>query len=149
MRLFPLLLALSGCATTIRGYLDPGPPVVVRDLTAKAHRVSLPGDATSLRYLNGHSVEVVGSKVLGRLRVKEWRILEGLNGLPVWVGVLERRGMQLGMHDHNSGAYYLLDEDANEALMPHVGQVVMVEGYVDGAHHVAVVYFRILAAPER
>lgn len=147
MRRLALLLPLLGaCATTLRGLVEPGPPLAVRTLDGEAHRLRLGPRAEWLRHLDGHSVEVRGPRALGRITVREWQVLEGRNGLPVWIGVLERRGVQLAMWDHNSGAYYRLGPSAEVALGAHVGSPVLVEGYVDGAHLVEVVHYRVLVA---
>jgi hypothetical protein len=53
----------------------------------------------------------------------------------------------LGLQDRNSGAYYLLDPDAALELSPYVGLPVLVEGYVEGAHRVRVLYYRVLGTP--
>ena len=52
------------------------------------------------------------NRLFGALRVTTWEVPEGLHGMAVWIGRLERRGMQLGLLDHDSGAFYLLDEEA-------------------------------------
>jgi hypothetical protein len=61
--------------------------------------------------------------------------------------VLVGRGVQLGVQDRNSGAYYLVDEAAVQDLEPFIGKPVLLEGYVDGAHRIAVLYYRVLAQP--
>jgi hypothetical protein len=50
----------------------------------------------------------------------------------------------IGVQDRNSGAYYLVDPDSAETLKPYVGKTVLLEGYVEGAHRVRVLYFRVL-----
>lgn len=103
-------------------------------------------DSAPLHYLDGHTAEVHGTRVLHNVHVTDWQVIEGLHGMPAWIGVLESRVGQLGLLDRNSHAYYLLDREANDTLSRYVGQMVLVEGYVDGAQRVRVVYFRVLAA---
>lgn len=149
MRCLLALLFLSGCPTTLRGTLEPGPPPMVRTVDGETHRLRLGPNSSVLQYLDGHTVEVSGKLAFGRVGARSWEILEGRNGLPVWVGVLERRGFQVGMLDHNSGSYYLFGTDANDVLLPHIGKPVLIEGYVQGANLVEVVYYRVLTQQAR
>lgn len=99
----------------------------------------------ALAHLDGHLVMLEGRRAFGSLRVTDWSVPEGTHGMAAWVGRLERRGVQLGLQDRNSGAYYLLDSASWPVLSGAVGQEVLVEGYVDGPHEVKVMFYRVLA----
>ncbi len=145
-----LLLAQAGCAAQTMGIVHPAAPrgVVLDTPQGERYRLGLPRDAHPMRWLDGHLVEVEGTRIFKHLRVEGWSVLEGRHGLPVWVGPIEVRGSQVGMQDRNSGSFVFLDERAVPVLSPHAGRVVLVEGYVEGAHRIRVVYFRILADTE-
>lgn len=113
------------------------------------YRLVLLGDARPIAALDGHLVEVDGSRFGRRIRVTDWSVLEGKHGLPTWVGVLRRHGEQIGLHDRNSDAFYLVDRASEGVLAPWLGNVVLLEGYVVGAHLVRVVYYRPLTGPPR
>jgi hypothetical protein len=140
---------MSGCATHVIGVVEPTDPgTMLTTSTGQHYRLALGREASPMRWLDGHMAEVSGPRVGRRIQVKEWKVIEGLHGLPVWVGVLEARGVQIGLHDRNSGAYYFVDQDAVDTLWPFLGEPVLLEGYVEGAHRVRVVYFRVLADNE-
>lgn len=139
----------AGCAVRAVGIVHPGTPRPTLETVEGAHwTLDTPGDAGPLRYLDGHTVKIEGSRVGRRVRVDTWQIPEGLHALQVWVGPLETRGAQVGLLDHNSGAYYVVDEAAGDALARYRGLPVLLEGWVDGAHRVRVMYYRVLADPE-
>lgn len=141
-----VLLLLSGCATHAIGIVAPADgDVLLTTVHGEDYRLVLDEDTRPLQYLDGHTAEVEGPASFGRLRVRDWSILEGLHGLPVWVGVLEWRQGALGLQDRNTGAFYYVDPDNEEVLDPFAGTPVLLEGYVEGAHRVRVVYFRVLA----
>ncbi|MFT7520301.1 MAG: hypothetical protein ACI9MC_002446 [Kiritimatiellia bacterium] len=142
-------MLVTGCAAHVQGLIEPGRRGVdLVTMAGQRSRLVLTGDAVPMRYLDDHGVDVHGRRVLGRITVTDWKVTEGLHGMQVWTGTLERRGVQLGLDDRNSGAFYFLDEKTVDTLSSHVGQPVLVEGYVEGAHRVRVVYFRILADVE-
>jgi len=149
---FPVVLATllrSGCPTHALGIVEPANPgTTLTTSTGMRYRLALGLDASPMKWLDGHMAEVSGPRVGKRIRVKEWKVVEGLHGLPVWVGELEARGVQIGLQDRNSGAYYLVDQEAANTLWPFLGEPVLLEGYVEGAHRVRVVYFRVLADHE-
>ena len=144
-----IVLLATGCATHAIGLIEPeGPTLVTQE--GKEYRLVLGPDSRPIAALDGHTVEIDGLRSGRRLRVTDWSVLEGVHGLPTWVGVLERHGGNLGLLDRNSDAYYLVAPEAIDVLTPFVGQVVLLEGFVEGAHVVRVVYYRPLvedAAP--
>lgn len=140
-----LLSASAGCAFHATGLARPtpgGPTLEVIDGTT--WRLVVGPDAAPLAALDGHTVTIDGQRVFGTVRVSDWRVDEGLHGMPVWVGPVQRMGAQIGVDDRNSGAFYWVDDAATRTLAAHVGEVVLLEGYVDGPHRVKVLYWRPL-----
>ena len=97
-----------------------------------------------LMHLHGAMVEVWGVRSMGRLVVQDWKVTSGPHGMSAWVGVIEQRGIQLGMTDRNSGAYYFFEFGEGVDAGTVIGKPVLVEGYVDGPHRVRVMSHRIL-----
>lgn len=144
-----LTAPLPACATHLIGLVTPTERgTTLTEIDGTRYRLVLGPDSAPMAWLDGHLAEVDGQLVFRRVHVTDWKVPEGLHGMPAWVGALEEVGVQVGMHDRNSGAYYLFDEDASELLHPFLGLPVLIEGYVEGAHRVRVVYFRVLAAEE-
>jgi hypothetical protein len=143
------LLLVSGCPFHDVGLVRPvDDTTTLEDIDGFTYRLILTdADAAPLHYLDGHTADVWGTRLFHNVHVTDWKVIEGLHGMPAWVGTLEEKGVQLAILDRNSKAWYVLDRDATESLEPYVGKVVLVEGYVDGAQRVRVVYFRVLAEP--
>ena len=141
---------LASCASKVVGIVEPADGGM-RLITpvGKEVRLVLLEDARSIRYLDGHMVEVRGPKLGKTLKVRDWKVREGLHGLAVWVGPLEARGVQVGVHDRNSGGFYLLDDEAARDLEIYAGHPAVLEGYIEGPHRLHVVYYRVLGDPER
>jgi hypothetical protein len=137
----------AACMVHLHGMVlqEGGAPVLVES-DGSRWKLVLGPESRVIAALDGHDLDVTGRRLAGR-RVAvgdEWRVGDGRHGLPTWVGVLQLVGVQLGVQDRNSGAFYLVDRDAEETLRPFVGRTVLVEGYVEGAHVVKVVYYRVL-----
>ena len=149
MRAWLWIPLLAGCSAHYTGLVHPTDRgMELETMDGKHLRLVLPSaDARPIAALDGHSLTVDGTQVFRRVYVGDWSVPEGLHGLPTWVGVLEERGAQLGMLDRNSDAYYTIDLDAYARLRPHVGEWVLLEGYVEDARRVRVVYYRVLAPP--
>lgn len=143
-------VGLAGCGSVHAvGVVEPlgdRPGVRVVTMEGDRYRLNTAGAAAPLAYLDGHMVDVRGPFVLGRLRPTEWTVIEGRHGLQTWVGVLQTKGIQIGMNDHNSGSWYFLDEEGAAVVRPYVGLPVLVEGWVEGGHRVKVAFFRVLTA---
>lgn len=140
-------LLLTACVWKGEGLIQSTPlgPVVQTSTGARLRLVHGPDDA-ALDGLDGFRVLLEGQRVFRTLRVSDWEIPEGVHGMAVWVGRLERRGVQLGLSDHNSGAYYLLESSSWPDLQDAVGSWVAIEGYVDGPHRVVVLHHQVLVA---
>lgn len=117
---------------------------VLQTSTGKQLRLIHGPDDAALDGLDGYRVLLQGQRVFRTLRVGSWEVPEGLHGMAVWIGRLERRGVQLGLRDHNSGAFYLLDSASWGDLDGAVGEWVAIEGYVDGPHEVVVLHHQVL-----
>lgn len=141
-------IAAGGCAFHAEGLVGPeGDVTVLNTLDGERYRLALETeDARPLAHLLNHTTAIDGTRVFRVVHVTDWKVLEGLHGMPAWVGVLqEQGGRRLGIADRNSEAFYVLDEGATDVLRPELGKVVLVEGYVEGPHQVHVVYYRVLA----
>lgn len=142
-----LWAAISGCAFHEMGLVKPADGVVsFETMEGKTLAVKAVGEAEPLAFLDGHSVEIWGTRIGKQVHVSDWKIPEGLHGMGVWVGPVLWEGRLVGIDDRNSHAQYVFDEDGADALKAYEGQIVMVEGYVEGAHVVHVEYFRPLFA---
>jgi len=64
--------------------------------------------------------------------------------MATWVGTLERKGVQLGLMDRNSGVFYFFEPNSAAPLSEFLGRQVMIEGYVEGPHLVRVLDYRLL-----
>lgn len=150
-RLVPVLsfaVLMGGCAVSARGVVRPdatGPSMVTLEGRTVSLRVG-EGRTGLIEYLDGEEIAVEGRRFLGPIRVQEWTLKEGTHGLQAFVGTLqERGGGMLGVLDHGSQAFYTIDRKAADELIGEVGRPVLLEGYVEGAQAVRVVYYRVLA----
>ena len=142
-----LLSVVQGCAFHATGLLEPaGAGVRLLEVTGEPWRLVLLGPAEALGELDGLVVEVDGQRLFRTVRVAEWRVREGEHGMPAWVGPVQRMGAQIGIADRNTQQFFWLDENASRVLGEHVGETVLLEGYVDGPHRVRVLHYRVLSA---
>lgn len=138
--LVPLLL--TGCAWKGEGLVERTPTgPMLRASTGRSYRLAGGGEQGLLGRLDGYRLILEGRRVGKVLTVKSWTVPEGLTGMPVWLGRLERKGVQLGLVDHNSGAFYLVHPDNWPDLEGFVGENIVLEGFVDGPHVVRVLQF--------
>jgi hypothetical protein len=146
-----LVLAFGGsaCATHQTGLVHPAAEGAdLETMEGERYHLILVREATELAWLDGHVLEVWGRRIAHAITVTDWRVSEGLHGMPAWHGLLDERGVQVGLLDRSSGAYYLVDDLAADTLRPYVGLPVLVEGYIEGSHRIRVLYFRVLAEHE-
>jgi hypothetical protein len=118
---------------------------VITSSTGVVRPLALEPGSGPLAYLDGHLVKLEGTWRRGHIEVGDWRVMEGLHGLPVWVGVV-RAGPRLSLFVPDSGVTYNLDQDASSELAGWVGRTVLVEGYVEGGVGIRVMYYRPLFA---
>lgn len=137
----PLLFALlAGCAVHRVGHVEATVDQV--ELIAgngHAERLALLGDARPLARLDGHLVDLYGRKAFGAIQVGRWRAIEGPHGMQVWIGPVVRYGAQLGITDAETGELVTVDARTAREFAGHLGEMVAIEGYVEGTAHVAVV----------
>ena len=147
MRLELLLLLALGCSlhATPSGVLmesDGGTQMMGQDgrpwrLQAGDHREVLEGAV-------GATVQLEGVRLGRRLWVRDWRITDAGDGSAPFVGQLRRFGSQWLVDDMNSGSTVVLVEESLGELVQHEGSLVMISGYVVGAHRVNVVRWTLL-----
>ncbi len=138
--------ATAGCAFHATGLVDSsGPGVRLTEVTGERWRLVLLGPSEPLSELDGLIAEVDGQRIFRTVRVGDWRVREGVHGLPAWVGPLQQMGAQVGIQDRNTGQFFWLDEQAARVLGPYVGSTALLEGFVDGPHRVRVTHYRVLS----
>ncbi|MSP54274.1 MAG: hypothetical protein EXR69_01505 [Myxococcales bacterium] len=124
---------------------ETGAPPILRTATGVATRLSTPGEAAPLRYLNDCVVEVDGWLLFGALQVRDWRVLDAGDGSGNYVGVVRAYGARLVIDDRNSGSTIVLDDQTAAPLRRYVGLPVLVIGHLTGNGYVVPVAFRVLA----
>jgi hypothetical protein len=131
----------SGCAIHRVGTIEPEDGgIALVSLEGGHERLMLvAGGSEALRQLPHYLVEIDGRKGLGAIQVTRWRALEGPHGMAVYVGPVQRLGVQVGIADAGSGQLLVVDEAAARELAAYLGDPVAVEAYVDGAYHLQVV----------
>jgi hypothetical protein len=142
------LAAVSGCAVHRVGMIErDGSRVSLVTPDGGEERLVLLGDADALRGLKDHLVEVDGRKGFGKITVGSFRAVEGPHGLPVWLGPVQRLGVQIGIADPESGELLVVDDRAAQQLQRWLGDRVAVEAYVDGPLHLHVMYWVLVDPP--
>lgn len=137
---------ISGCTVYHQGQLlgEDGRRCRLYVQDGRELRLVTGPESAGLMYLAGSTVEVWGRKVVGGVVVSDWKVASGPHGMTTWVGTLERRGIQLGMLDRNSGVFYFIERRSSVVLNDFVGSQVMIEGYVEGPHVVRVLDYKVL-----
>lgn len=149
---FVLAIAIStfvgaGCAVAVRavGRVAPvGDTMVITSSEGTSRPLELTGVAEPMRYLDGHTVTVDGVLHKQAIQVRRWHVIEGLNGLSVWVGRLVSTPNGIGIVELDSDAVFQLDADVAPDLEPWIGQTVLVEGLIEGALGIRVMFYRPL-----
>jgi hypothetical protein len=141
-----IAVGFSGCAVyhqgQLRGEVGERSRLYIQD--GRELRLVTGPENAALLYVDGSMVEVWGRRFVGGLVVRDWKVISGPHGMATWVGTLERRGVQLGLMDRNSGVFYVFEDTSAATLREFVGRPVMVEGYVEGPHLVRVLDYRVL-----
>ena len=101
-------------------------------------------DVYGLTKLDGHLLEIHGTRSGTVIRVEKYTVLEGTHGLAHWVGVITRRQGQWGLIDVEGSQFRPLVGNDLSALYQRNGALVLVEGYIERAGEVRVMYYRIL-----
>ena len=97
------------------------------------------------KHLEGCTLTFTGHRVGGRVWLgADWRVLDAGDGSMPFVGTLQRDGLQWRLRDRNSGSVFYLDPDSLGGLEQHADQMVLIVGYILGAHRVNVVRWKAL-----
>lgn len=141
------LVVQVGCAVPVRAVglvsMVDGELHLTASSGSSRRLVAAPGDAL-MPYLDGLTVEVEGRSAPKSIRVDQWRVSRGRNGLSAWVGTLEAVQDGVVLRERGSGLPLRIDDDTADLLRPWLGRPVMIEGAVDGAFGVKVMFYRPL-----
>lgn len=135
----------AGCAAHAVGWVETAagrPEMTVGD--GDRVRLGLVGGSAALKELDGYLVEVNGRRLLGKLQVVTWRAIEGPHGMPVWVGPVQRWGVQIGVADEVTGDLVWVNASVAGRVGDQLGRRVVIEGYSIGRDDVQVVEWRPL-----
>ncbi len=138
---------VSACSLPVRasGIVRPVEGnLVIEAGTGASRRLILTPESATMRWLDGHIVEVEGRSRPGAIRVDRWSITEGRNGLPAWVGEIVQLDGRLGLLVTSSAVTYVLDEPSSEDLAAFVGRPMLIEGWIDVNEGIHVGFFRAL-----
>ena len=141
------LVGLLACAVTRTGLVraEQGGDVSITVYDGGARLALRLDDASApLRAADGVVVEVTGPIVAGRLRVKDWRVLDAGDGSGGFVGPLVPWGARLRIEDRNSGSTLLVDDASAMKLRGLEGHTVLLMGHVVGGGIIEVVAVRDL-----
>jgi hypothetical protein len=137
----------SSCRFQGSGVVEPaarGEGVELRLLDGGAYVLRLSDGTEPLGYLDGHIVQVAGRRVGRKVKVERWSIVEGLSGMPVYVGIVRRQGEGVALIDRQTGETWGLDPTASATLASWIGKVVLVEGYATGPSQLTTTAWRPL-----
>ncbi|MCP4805380.1 MAG: hypothetical protein GY913_09255 [Proteobacteria bacterium] len=133
-------LSLLACSATRQGLMrDDGR---LQSPDGGSFRLVLKPEDQILRELTDLTVEVEGRKVGKRIAVQDWSVLAAQDGSAPFLGPIRQHGANLVMEDRNSGTTVVLD--GGEELAAYAGHTVLVIGYVDAAHVIVVMGYRVL-----
>lgn len=136
---------LVGCAHSARGLVrvEDG-QAVVESLEGRRLWIRDEGEGAWFPALVDCEVDLRGRGSRRNLAVVEWEVLAGPTGGQPFVGRLGLGRGGLVLDDRSTGQQVLLEAQGAEALLEHVGRMVLVEGYVSGPQQVRVVDWRSL-----
>jgi len=138
---------LLACAAQIQrvGLVEvDGSRVVLVEPDGRELRLMAGEDATTFSHFDGLGVRVTGQRIGRRVVVRDWTITDAGDGSAPYVGHLKRYGSHWMIDDQATGSQLILVEETVGELARHEGQLVMVAGFVVGAHQVRVVAWRAL-----
>ena len=117
--------------------------VILQTIQGESYHIHAGKDQKYLAQLEGCQLRVISKRLGKHLWIDEWTIQDAGDGSAPFLGMLERKGLQWVMKDLNSKAIYIL-EDLEKYTSPAQGEVVLVAGYIVGAHRIKVVSVRVL-----
>ena len=141
-------ILLTGCALTTRqaGLLEVDSQRLLLHQPSGKTVALVPGaDDPELHHLGGCTIEVEGTRIMGRLTVRKWRVTDAGDGSQPFIGQLTRPGSQYFLQDWNTGTTLILNPESIGLLSDHVGDTVLIVGFVSGAQEVSVVSWRSLS----
>ena len=100
--------------------------------------------AAVLENAHGVTVQLEGARLGRTLWVNHWTITDGGDGSSPYVGTLRRLGQQWMLDDLNSGSTIIFVDQSLGALTDYEGHIVMVSGFVTGAHRINAVRWTVL-----
>jgi hypothetical protein len=140
-------ILLTGCALKARhtGLLEVDGGHLRLHEPSGTTRILLPGsDDPELVHLGGCGVEIEGATFLGRMTVRRWRVTDAGDGSQPFIGRLTRPGAMYMLEDWNTGSIIYLEPLSAGPLSGHVGEIVLIVGFVSGPQQVSVVSWRSL-----
>ena len=138
-----------GCAVHKKGLIEnAGETIYFVEQGNKRTAVVGPALNLGLGRLDGHLVELWGKKGLRALNITGYRVLEGPHGLALWVGRVVTKEGRVGIIDIEGSQFRPIVGPKESSLKGKYGCLVLLEGYIEGAGQVRVVYYRILAEAE-
>jgi len=139
---------ILGCAlhVTRTGLVERPEAGVVHLVEPGGERVALTlgAEGESLRYLYGTVVAIDGSRVGGRLRVRDWYVVDAGDGSSGWVGTLRVTGLRVLINDRNTRRTYVVDDQNSAPLRAYGGRQVLLLGHLSGPETVTPVAWRLL-----
>ncbi len=148
-----LLLGGPGCLSQHRGLVvAQDDQLLLEEFGGDRRVVDESGEGAYLRGMVGCEVEVE-SRGRRRLRIESWEVLAGPDGAQPFVGVLQSTPRGWTLDDRSTGQTLVLDLSGGgaggggagaDSLAQHLGELVMVTGYVVGTLRVHVVQWRAL-----
>lgn len=147
--LWLLLVLGTGCAVRQKGliFVEAG-TAYLESVQRERWALKAEDDVQGLSRLDGHLLEVVGRRTGRTIRVSQYTVLEGTHGLAHWVGTIVRNRGNLGLLDVEGSQFRPIVGDQLSALYENIGSLVILEGYIERAGEVRVVYYRILEDSE-
>jgi hypothetical protein len=97
--------------------------------------------------LGGCIVEIHGFWIGSRFFVSDWRVTDGGDGTVPFVGHLRWHGGRLRLDDRSSGMPILFDLESEPSLLPKVGSMLLLSGYIVGPQTLHVMRVRVLREP--
>lgn len=102
------------------------------------------GEHTVLRALDGYLVELEAWDTRKGFIVRDWKVRSGLSGFQVWLGHPQVTPMGLGFWDAQNDVLLPVAAQARATLQEHLGQTMVLEGWIEQDVGLRVVAYRAL-----
>lgn len=147
------ILLTSACAFPVRatGLIRwTGEEVLIAGSNGVSRPIHQTPTSQPLRYADGLLVSLDGTWRKGGIEVGTWHVDEGPTGLSSWVGTVVRSGADgIVLVPREGGPSLGLTGMMVPAMRGEVGELVFVEGLIDGPMRVQVLSWRPLHGPSR